>query len=54
MGEEDIAERVKVDVIDNNYLNAAINGEITEEEKIIIGSSRNIEENDRVRVDEND
>lgn len=54
LGEEDIAERVKVDVIDNNYLNAAINGEITEEEKIIIGSSRNIEENDRVRVDEND
>lgn len=54
LGRQVVARKVRVNVIDNNYLEVAIKGDIDHESKIIVSSNRNIEENDRVRVEEDE
>ena len=54
LGKEEVAKRINVKVIDNNYLNVAIEGEVSSEDRIITSSTRDIEENNRVRIDEDE
>ena len=54
LGKEEVAKRIDVQVIDNNYLKAAISGEVSLEDRIIISSNRHIEENNRIRVEEDE
>lgn len=51
LGKEYIAERVDVQVLDSNESIAAINGALTEESRIITGSSRPLSDGDRVRLE---
>lgn len=54
LGKDLSAQRVDIELIDNSYDTIAVNGEITEDDKVIIGSDRNIEDGGRVRVEEKD
>ncbi len=50
LGEETVARRVDVTIIDKDGSNAAIEGSLSSNEKVIAQSSKNINEGDRVRV----
>lgn len=50
LGNELIAQRVNVTILEKDYKTAAIEGPISPRDKIIIGSNKNIEEGDRVRI----
>mgnify|MGYP000874251338 CR=1 FL=1 len=52
LGKELIAYRVNVEVLEKDSRTAAIKAVINPEDKIIISSSKGIEEGDRVRIDE--
>ena len=52
LGKELIAYRVNVEVLEKDSRTAAIKAVINPEDKIIISSSKSIEEGDRVRIDE--
>ncbi|HCM14309.1 MAG TPA: HlyD family secretion protein, partial [Lachnospiraceae bacterium] len=52
LGKELIAYRVNVEVLEKDSRTAAIKAVISPEDKIIISSSKGIEEGDRVRIDE--
>lgn len=54
LGKDLSAQRVDIELIDNSYNTIAVNGELTEDDKVIIGSDRNIEDGGRVRVEEKD
>lgn len=54
LGKDLSAQRVDIELIDNSYNTIAVNGEITEDDKVIIESDRNIEDGGRVRVEEKD
>lgn len=52
LGKELIAYRVNVEVLEKDSRTAAVKAVIDAEDKIIISSSKSIEEGDRVRIDE--
>lgn len=54
LGKDLSAQRVDIELIDNSYDTIAVNGELTQDDKVIIGSDRNIEDGGRVRVEEKD
>ena len=51
LGKVSVAARCDIEVVDKSYLNAAISGSLSKEDKVIVSSSRNIEEGDKVRVE---
>lgn len=51
MGEEAVAFKVNVDVIEKDYQRCAISGAVSETDLIITGSSKSISDGDRVRVE---
>jgi len=53
LGNEVTARRVDINIIDKDYSTAAIEGSLYSEDKLITSSSKNIEEGDRIRVEEN-
>jgi hypothetical protein len=52
LGNELIAARVNVTVLEKDYSTAAIEDSLTREAVLIVSSNKNIEEGDRVRVNE--
>lgn len=51
LGNEQTVSRLNVTVLDKNYDTAAIEADLGEEDRIVVTSSKNIEEGDRVRTD---
>lgn len=52
LGTEKFAFALQVNVLEQDYKNAAVEGGITDKDLVITGSSKNIEEGNRVRMDE--
>lgn len=52
LGKEEIAVRRNVTIIEQDYEKAAIESDLSNEDKVIVGSNKNISIGDRVRVEE--